>query len=59
VVHIGNSGMLGTADQAARRLRQFEEQHRISILNVAGSRASKASGIHGRVMAVLDGALFG
>ena len=41
---------------AGQRLRSFIEQHKIRVLNVAGSRASKEPGVGVFVQEVLDGA---
>lgn len=43
-----------TDDQAAQLLADFVELTKIETLNVAGSRESKAPGIHARVFAVIS-----
>ena len=43
---------------AAQHLRQFVEEEKIAVLNVAGSRASKAPDIHRWVMGVFEDAFF-
>jgi hypothetical protein len=40
--------------QAAKMLREFVAEKNIKVLNVAGSRASKAPGIHQKVLTVLE-----
>jgi hypothetical protein len=55
-VHISRSGS-GYADPALL-LQQFVEEHRIGVLNVAGSRESKEPGIHQWVSQVLEDAFF-
>ena len=39
---------------AAEKLKAFVEEHRVKVLNVAGPRASKESGLGDFVMRTLD-----
>ena len=48
----------GGYQDPALRLQRFAEEHKIRVLNVAGSRESKEPGIHRWVMGVLEDAFF-
>lgn len=47
----------GDTSSAAEALASFVSAHQVRILNVAGSRESKAPGIHAAVVEVMDAAL--
>lgn len=49
----------GERADASQRLRAFLEEHRIRVLNVAGSRGSREAGVGRLVWSTLEEALFG
>jgi len=56
-LHLARSGP--SSEALAVLLQRFVAQHRIRILNVAGSRESKEPGIYRWVAAVIEEAFFG